>query len=70
MTPKTHDYLAIAFLVLVLLSQSIQTARYFLRLKNERPAPQPTYWKVSDSPALLKCKEQLRPSSLPLSHIA
>lgn len=70
MTPKTHDYLVIAFLLLMLLGQSIQTARYFLRLKNERPAPQPTHWKVSNSPAILKCKEQLRPSPLPLSHIA
>ena len=75
MTVKPHDYLAIAILLLVLLNQSIQTARYFLRLKNDRPAPQapapePTYWKVSNSPAVLKCKVPLRPSPVPLTHIA
>ncbi len=75
MTVKPHDYLAIAILLLVLLNQSIQTARYFLRLKNDRPAPrrpapEPTYWKVSNSPAVLKCKEPLRPSQVPLTHIA
>ena len=59
MKARPHDYLAICLLLLAcLITQTIQPARYFLRLKCCQPPPrslQPetpnvTFWKVSNSP--------------------
>lgn len=78
---RPHDYLAIGLLMLAcLITQTVQPARYFLRLKCCQPPPrdlQPvtpnvTFWKVSNSPTRNHTENPtFAPGNgRPLSHVA